>query len=80
MQLLQVHQEVNSKVNLKKEFGIEKYWLKLPEQKRIWISKLITCNLGIPIETERWNNIPRQESIYTFCNGTNSLATNLIYF
>ena len=58
---LQVHQEVNSKVNLKKTFGLEKYFLKLPEQKRIWISKLITCNLGIPIETERWHNIPRHE-------------------
>jgi hypothetical protein len=58
---LQVHQEVNSKVNLKKTFGLEKYFLKLPEQKLIWISKLITCNLGIPIETERWLNIPRHE-------------------
>jgi hypothetical protein len=32
------------------------------------MTKLRTCNLRIPIETGRWENIPRQERTCTFCN------------
>ena len=52
----------------KKNFGLENYLLKLPVQNRIWMTKLRTCNLRIPIETGRWANIPRQERTCTFCN------------
>ena len=52
----------------KKNFGLENYLLKLPVQNRIWMTKLRTCNLRIPIETGRWTNIPRQERTWTFCN------------
>ena len=52
----------------KKEFNLEKYLLKLPEQKRVWITKLRTSNLRIPVETGRWSNVPRPERICTLCN------------
>jgi hypothetical protein len=45
----------------KNNFGLENYLPKLPVQNRIWMTKLRTCNLRIPIETGRWTNIPRQE-------------------
>ena len=54
--------------SLKKQFELEKYLLRLPEKYRIWISKIRTCNINIPIETGRWNNIPREERICTLCD------------
>ena len=41
------------------------------------MSKLRTCNLRIPNETDIWANIPRQERICTFV--TKLLATYFIY-
>ena len=52
----------------KKSFGIENYVLRLPESCRIWITKMRTSNLHLPIETGRWANIPRQDRICTLCN------------
>lgn len=52
----------------KSQFGLENYLLRLPEDKRIWISKLRTCNLKIPMETGRWYNIARTDRICTLCN------------
>ena len=42
--------------------------IKLPENSRIWITKLRTSNLKIPIETGRWHNIPLDERICHKCN------------
>ena len=52
----------------KTEHILEKYLLNLPENYRIWITKLRTCNLKIPIETGQWLNVPRHECICNFCN------------
>ena len=52
----------------KKSFGIENYLLGLPESSRIWITKMRTSNLHLPIETGRWANTPGQDSICTLCN------------
>ena len=52
----------------KKDFGLEKYLIRLSEQNRGWITKLRTSNLRIPIETGRWQNIPRPERICTLCH------------
>lgn len=54
----------------KKEFGLEKYLIKLPEQNRVWICKLRTSNLPIPIETGRWFNILKEARICTLCQMT----------
>lgn len=51
----------------KKEFTLEKYLLKLPESCRIWITKFRCSNLRFPIETGRWQNIPKQDRICTLC-------------
>ena len=45
----------------KKSFGIKNYLLRLPEFCRIWITKMRTSNLHLPIETGRWSNTPRQD-------------------
>jgi hypothetical protein len=42
------------------------------------MTKLRTCNLRIPIETGRWENIPRQERTCTFV--MIMLAMNFMYF
>jgi hypothetical protein len=41
------------------------------------MTKLRTCNLRIPIETGRWENIPRQERIVHFV--MIMLAMNFMY-
>jgi hypothetical protein len=41
------------------------------------MTKLRTCNLRIPIETGRWENIPRQERIVHFV--MIMLAMNCMY-
>ena len=52
----------------KNQFGIENYLLRLPETIRLWLPKLRTCNLKIPIETGRWYNIPKTERKCTLCD------------
>ena len=54
--------------SFKEKFCFEKYLIKLPENSRIWITKLRTSNLKIPIETGRWHNIPVNERICHKCN------------
>ena len=54
--------------SFKENFVFEKYFIKLPENARIWITKLRTSNLKIPIETGRWHNIPVSERICHKCN------------
>ena len=44
--------------SFKKDFGLENYLVRLNEKTRIWITKLRSSNLRIPIETGRWYNIP----------------------
>jgi hypothetical protein len=36
--------------------------------KQIFLSKLRTCNLKIPIEMGRWKNIPRENRSCHLCN------------
>ena len=54
----------------KSSFGLENYLVKLPEFNRIWITKLRTSNVHLPIETGRWHNIPRHERICSFCDNS----------
>ena len=43
----------------RKEFELEKYLLRLPSHYRVWITKLRTSNLKLPIEVGRWYGIPK---------------------
>jgi hypothetical protein len=45
----------------KKEFGLEKYLLRLPSHYSVWITKLRTSNLKLPIEVGRWYGIPKEK-------------------
>ena len=54
--------------NFKTDFSFENYLIRLSENKRIWITKLGTCNLKIPIEMGRWKNIPRENRSCHLCN------------
>ena len=51
----------------KKQFGLENYLIRLHENSRIWITKLRASNLRIPVETGRWQNIPKPDRICTLC-------------
>ena len=51
----------------KKDFTLETYLLKLPEYCRLWITHFRCSNLRLPIETGRWQNIPRHDRICTLC-------------
>ena len=51
----------------KKEFGLENYLTRLNENNRNWITKLRASNLRIPIETGRWQNVPKKDRICTLC-------------
>ena len=42
-------------------------FLSLLEYNRKWITKFRTSNLPLPIETGRWNNIPREDEKCNFC-------------
>ena len=52
---------------VKKDFKFEDYLKRLSLDKRIYITKLRTSNLKLPIETGRWSNIPKENRICTFC-------------
>ena len=52
----------------KKNFCLENYLLRLGENNRLWLTKLRTSNLRLPIETGRWYNIPREDRICNLCN------------
>jgi hypothetical protein len=41
------------------EFKLEPYLFKLSQSNFTWLCKLRTCNMKIPIETGRWENIPK---------------------
>ena len=45
----------------KRDFGLEKYLTVLKKNRRKQISLLRCSNVKFPIETGRWNNIPRIE-------------------
>jgi len=53
---------------VKKDFKFEEYLIRLSKQDRIYITKLRTSNLKLPIETGRWNNISKELRLCTFCN------------
>jgi hypothetical protein len=42
--------------------------LKLSQGNFTWLCKLRTCNMKIPIETGRWENIPKEKILCKFCN------------
>jgi len=54
--------------SLKTDSSFENYLIRLSENNRIWITKLRTCNLKIPIEMRRWKNIPRENRFCHLCN------------
>lgn len=51
----------------KNNFGFENYLIKIPENARIWMTKLRMSNLKIPIETGRWHNIPAEDRKCRIC-------------
>jgi hypothetical protein len=51
----------------KENLCFEKYLIKIPYNLKIWITKLRTSNLKIPIETGRWRNIPVLKNVYVIC-------------
>ena len=53
---------------LKPYFGMEKYLTVLKKNRRIYITKVRCSNVKFPIETGRWNRIPQNERVCTFCN------------
>ena len=46
----------------------EKYLTLLNKNRRFYISKPRCSNVKFPIETGRWNNIPRTERLCLLCN------------
>jgi hypothetical protein len=52
---------------LKKEFELENYLLRLPSHYSVWITKLRTSNLKLPIEIGRWYGIPKERRHCTLC-------------
>ena len=52
----------------KNEFKLELHLLKLLQVNFTWLCKLRTCNMKIPIETGRWENIPKEKILCKFCN------------
>jgi hypothetical protein len=54
--------------NFKTEVSFDNYLTRLYENNRIWITKLRTCNLKLPIEMGRWKNIPRENRTCHLCN------------
>lgn len=55
-------------LKIKKEFSFESYLTKLSDQNRTLITKLRTSNIKFPIETGRWNNIPREDRLCSLCS------------
>ena len=53
---------------VKKDFKFEEYLIRLSKQDRVYITKLRTSNLKLPIETGRWNNIAKELRLCSFCN------------
>ena len=51
----------------KRGFGIEKYLVKLNSYDRAMIAKFRCSNFQFPIETERWNGVPKHERICYLC-------------
>jgi hypothetical protein len=49
--------------HFKKEFILEPYILRLKREFRTPICKLRTCNIKFPIETGRWQRVPKNERI-----------------
>ena len=54
--------------SFKTNFCLEKYLLRLGESNRLWLTKLRTSNLRLPIETGRWYKIPREDRKCHLCN------------
>ena len=49
------------------EFGFEKYLSKFSVKNRIKLSKFRCSNMKFPIETGRWQNIARNDRMFTLC-------------
>ena len=61
----------------KSQFSFEPYLLKLNCTERNYLCKFRTSNLKLPIETGRWNNVPREDRICPFC--TNCIGDEFHY-
>jgi hypothetical protein len=51
----------------KRGFGLEKYLVKLNSYDRATIAKFRCSNFKFPIETGRWNGVPKHERICNLC-------------
>ena len=51
----------------KRGFRIEKYLVKLNSYDRAMIAKFRCSNIKFPIETGRWNGVPKHERICNLC-------------
>ena len=52
----------------KREFKLESYLLNLSPYEREVLTKSRCCNLKLPIETGRWESIPRDNRLCQLCN------------
>ena len=52
----------------KTNFGYEKYLDLLNNKDRQILSKFRICNHRFPIETGRWERVPREDRTYSLCN------------
>ena len=64
--------------NFKTDFSFENYLTRLSKNNRIWIRKLRTCNLKIPIEMGRWKKYPKRKCSCHLCN--EKLGMNFITY
>ena len=51
----------------KRRFRLEKYLVKLNSYDRAMIAKFRCSNIKFPIETGRWNGVPKHERICNLC-------------
>ena len=63
----------------KREFKLESYLLNLSPYEREVLTKFRCCNLKLPIETGRWENIPRENRLCQLCNLQNIEMNIIIY-
>ena len=63
---------------IKNDLSFEFYLDELPKCKRELLCRFRASNFKLPVETGRWNNVPRNERICTLCN-CNALADEFHY-
>ena len=62
----------------KLDFGCEKYLEKIPQKLRTILLKFRTTNHRLPVETDRWINMPYNDRSGVLCN-TSKIADEFYY-